>query len=428
MRKQGEGAFFRVPADRTLPLKYWQATIELPSTDGGRRRKVLRSKDQRELVKKVEQAKKDFLIRGDLHTDDITVTKWFTYWFENIVKKERRPNTITGYKSVIFGHVIPTIGQVKLEKLTAVHIRKVEDTMLTNGMSPTYALNAHAVMRRGLEIALREGRVGRNVAKLMDPPRKSRVDQNAFEIDEAVAVLNHVQHDRILGVRWAVAMLTGARRGEVIGLERDRVTDDTLDLSWQLQRIIWAHGCGAPTAKWDDTGRDKHPCNRKRGTDCPDRKLEMPNDFDYRHIDGGLYWTRPKSSAGWRIIPLVPPLRGWLEGHMAGSPENPWGLVFTTPDRHGNPRPIDPDQDTRQWKTVLAETGIQKDVVLHGLRHTAVDLLYAAEVDEDLIPMIVGHSTRAMSRSYKTQSKAQQARIRGALTQLSALVSGKTGE
>jgi integrase len=423
MRKQGEGAFFRVPADRTLPLKYWQATLELPSTDGGRRRKFIRAKDQRDLVKKVEQAKKDFLVRGDLHTGDMTVTQWFTYWFTEVVVKNNRPKTVAGYKSVVFGHIIPTIGAVKLEKLTPAHVRKVTDAMLAGGAASTYALNAHRIMSRSLEIALREGRVGRNVAKLMDAPRKSRADQEAFEIDEAIRVLDYVQHDNILGVRWAVAMLTGARRGEVIGLERDRVTDDTLDLSWQLQRIVWAHGCGAPTGKREDTGRDLYPCNRKRGTDCPTRKLDVPLDYDHRHIDGGLYWTRPKSHAGWRIIPLVSPLRGWLEGHMATTPENPWGLVFTTPDKDGNPRPIDPDQDTARWKTVLAETGIEKDVVLHGLRHTAVDLLYAAGVDEDLIPMIVGHSTRAMSRSYKTQSKAQQARIRGALEQMSALVS-----
>jgi integrase len=145
----------------------------------------------------------------------------------------------------------------------------------------------------------------------------------------------------------------------------------------------------------------------------------MPADYDYRHIDGGLYWTRPKSSAGWRILPLVDPLRSILEFHIASRPDNPWGLVFTRADN----RPIDPDQDTRLWRTVLEATGIDKDVPLHGLRHTAVDLLYEAGVDEDLIPMIVGHSDRAMSRAYKTRSATQRRRIQSALEQMSALVS-----
>jgi len=421
VRKQGEGAFFRVPADRSLPLKYWQASIELPSTDGSRRRKVLRSKDQRELVKKVEKAKRDFLVRGDLHTGDMTVAQWFTYWFNEVVKKTGRPATIRGYRSVIFGHVIPTIGTVKLEKLTPNHIRKVEDKMIAGGAASTYALNAHRIMSRGLEIALREGRVGRNVAKLMDAPRKSKNEQEAFEVDEAIQVLAHISHDPVMGARWATGLLTGARRGEVIGLEHDRVGDD-LDLSWQLQRITWAHGCGDPIGRTDD-GKDIYRCGRKRGTDCPDQKLDIPVDYDYRNITGGLYWTRPKSNAGWRILPLVDPLRSIIEFHIASRPANPWGLVFTREDN----RPIDPDQDTRRWKTVLEETGIDKDVVLHGLRHTAVDLLYEAKVPEDLIPMIVGHSDRAMSRSYKTRSAMHRKRIREALEQMSALVSSPGG-
>jgi integrase len=417
MRKPGEGAFFRVPADRDLPLKYWQATIELPSTDGGRRRKFIRAKDQRVLVKKVEQAKNDFLVRGDLHTGDWTVREWFTYWLNEVVSKTRRPKTVAGYRSVVSNHIIPTIGGVKLEKLTPAHIRKVEDAMIAGGATSTYALNAHAIMSRGLEIALREGRVGRNVAKLMDAPRKSRNEQEAFEVSEAIQVIDHMSSDPVMGVRWITGLLTGARRGEVIGLEIDRVGDD-LDLSWQLQRIVWAHGCGNPIGTWPETGRDRHRCNRKRGTDCPDRKLDIPVDYDFRHIEGGLYWTRPKSNSGWRILPLVDPLRSYIEFHIATRPENQWGLVFTREDN----RPIDPDQDTARWKTVLEATGIEKDVVLHGLRHTAVDLLYEAKVDEDLIPLIVGHSDRAMSRAYKTRSLAQRKRIQLALEQMSALV------
>lgn len=421
MRKQGEGAFFRVPADRTLPLKYWQATIELPSTDGSRRRKVLRSKDQRELAKKMEQAKKDLLIRGDLHTGDWTVRQWFTYWYNEVVVKTSRPKTAAGYKSVIFNHIIPTIGTVKLEKLTAMHIRKVTDKMIAEGAASTYALNAHRIMSRSLEIALREGRVGRNVAKLMDAPRKTRKEQQAFEVEEAIQVLAHVSHDPVMGARWATGLLTGARRGEVIGLERDRIGEN-IDLSWQLQRIIWAHGCGQPNGKWDN-GADKYPCGVKRGTDCPDRRLDIPADYEYRHVEGGLYLTRPKSNSGWRVLPSFEPLRSILELHVASRPDNPWGLVFTREDN----RPIDPDQDTKRWRTVLAETGIQKDVVLHGLRHTAADLLYEAGVPEDLIPLILGHSDRITSRSYQTRSKAQRARVLEALEQMAALVSSPTG-
>lgn len=416
--------FFRVPADTTQPLKYYQAWLELPPHAGKRRRVPVRSKNPTELMAKLDQKKQDLRERGDLYTNDMTVQAWFTYWYDNVVTKENRPATIRGYRSVIFGWVIPTIGTIRLEKLTANHLRQVQDAMLAAGKSSTYAKNAHAIMRRSLEIALREGRVGRNVAKLMDAPRKARNDQQAFELDEVLKVLEHISTDDVFGPRWATALLTGARRGEVIGLERDRVGEN-LDLSWQLQRIIWTHGCGVPIGKWPETGRDMYPCEQKTGHSCPQRRLDIPADYEYRQIDGGLYWTRPKSSAGWRIIPLVEPLRSILERHLDRPPDNPWGLVFTWTNDKGVQRPIDPDADTRLWRRVLAETGIDRDVPLHGLRHTAVDLLYEADVPEDLIPLIVGHSDRAMSRSYKTRSKAQQERIRRALEQVSALLAPK---
>lgn len=415
--------FLRYPKDTDKPLKYYYVWLELPTHAGDRRRIPIRSKDPSELMVKLEQKKADLRERGDLYTNDMTVQAWFTYWFDNVVKKENRPATIRGYSSVIFGHIIPSIGTIRLEKLTANHIRQVEQKMIADGLASTYALNAHRIMSRSLEIALREGRVGRNVAKLMDAPRRSRNDQQAFELDEVVSVLGHISTDDLMGARWATALLTGARRGEVIGLERSRVGDD-LDLSWQLQRIIWTHGCGDPVGKWPN-GRTKYPCDNWNANNCPQRRLDLPADYEYRHIDGGLYWTRPKSNAGWRILPLVDPLRSILERHMAAHPDNPWGLVFTWTNEKNEIRPIDPDQDTRLWRTVLAATGIDKDVPLHGLRHTAVDLLYEAGVDEDLIPLIVGHSDRAMSRSYKTRSKAQQARIRGALEQMSALLTPK---
>lgn len=408
---------FRVPKDPDKPFKYYQVWLELPAYAGDRRRIPIRSKNPTDLMEKLEQKKRDLRERGDLYTNDMTVQAWFTYWFDNVVAKESRPSTVRGYRSVIFGHIIPSMGAIKLEKLTSNHIRDMEKKMIAAGLKSTYALNAHAIMSSGLEDAVRENRVGRNVAKLMKKPRKSRNDQEAFEVEETVQVLAHVSRDTVMGARWATGLLTGARRGEVIGLERGRIGDN-LDLSWQLQRITWSHGCGNPVGKWENTKRDRYRCGERVANNCPDRKLVLPEDYEFRNITGGLYWTRPKSDSGWRIIPLVDPLRSILEFHVASRPENPWGLVFTREDN----RPIDPDQDTRRWRTVLEATGIDKDVVLHGLRHTTVDLLYAARVDEDLIPMIVGHSDRAMSRAYKTRSRAQLNRIRAALEQVSELL------
>jgi integrase len=393
MRGKGEGAIFRVPKDRKQPLKYWQASVELPSHDGTRRRVILRKKNKTELIELMEEKKKELRARGDLPTKSQTTQQWFTYWLEQIVVKEVRPKTVGGYRSVVNGHIIPTIGSVKLDKVTPAHIRRVHDRIIEKGLSSTYALNAHRVMSASFEIALREGRIGRNPAKLTTAPRKAVAALDVLDLAEGMQVLEHVAKDPLMGARWATALLTGARRGEVLGLERDRVTD-VLDLSWQLQRLAVTDKIGVP---------------------------DVPADFEYRHLTGGLYLTRPKSSAGWRIVPLVEPLKSILNRYLDATEPNHYGLVFTT-----NGNPIDPDQDTANWRRVLKTTGIQKDVRLHDLRHTAVDMLYLAGVPEDLIMEIVGHSTRAVTRGYK--ARANRERLTAAMEQMSALFTRPDGE
>jgi integrase len=140
----------------------------------------------------------------------------------------------------------------------------------------------------------------------------------------------------------------------------------------------------------------------------------VPADFERRHLTGGLWLTRPKSKAGWRVVPLVDPLKSVLERHIASSPENEWGLLFCRPTL-----PYDPDQVSKEWRAVLARAGIEKNVRLHDLRHTAVDLLLMAGVPEDVVMEIVGHSTRATTRAYKSRNSP---RLRAAMEDLSALL------
>jgi integrase len=246
------------------------------------------------------------------------------------------------------------------------------------------------VLSTALKDAERDGLIPRNPATLIDAPRKSHRDLEALSLDEAKAVTRLVLQSfaetgkyRPEPARWATYLLTGARRGEILGLEIDRVTD-TIEFSWQLQRI------------------------KDIST--------VPADYEYRPIANGMYWTRPKSSAGWRVIPLVEPLRSILETHIAMSPENKYGLVFAT----DKGLPIDPDTETDLWATALEKSGItSKKVRLHDLRHSTVDLLYAAGVPEDLISEIIGHSERMVTRGYKSRNLERR---EAAMQQLSTLL------
>jgi integrase len=409
-RGKGEGALFKDARG------YWTATVELPQRDGKRRRKTVRARDKEAAKRMLLALHKDLMDNGDLPTTDQTVAQWFDYWFKKIAQPEVRPKTAEGYRTITYNHIIPTIGNIRLSKVSARSLRTVTDRITSpvhsagegkplRALSPTYALQVHRVMSIALEAAVREKRITSNPAKSMNAPRKALMTIDALTLQEGVDAIRTFRQDGEYGARWATALLTGARRGEVLGLEIDRV-GESLDLSWQLQRMLFEHGC----ATRDD---GKHSCRWTRGAECPERKITAPADYEYRSIGGGLYLTRPKSRSGWRVIPLVDPLRTILAQHIEANPPIN-GLVFT---RGG--KPVDPDYDTKLWKKWMEANMPGRDVKLHGLRHTTADLLYLAGVPEDLITEILGHSTRAMSRAYK--SKGNDLRLRQAMASMSAM-------
>lgn len=389
MRGKGESSVFK---DKRTGL--WTAVIELPPHDGKRRRKFIRRKLKKDLLLVLDEEKTNLKLRGDLVTKGITVGAFLEYWVEQVAAKEVRPNTLDGYRRSIKNHITPVIGHLQLSKLSGPQIGRVHDHILGKGLSSTTALLAHRIMSAAFKTATREKRITFNPANDINAPRKAVAPQEALDVEEAVQLLRHLSGDDKWGARFATSLLTGARRGEVLGIELNRVTDD-LDLSWQLQRL---------------------PITKRTG------KPDVPADFEYRHLTGGLYLTRPKSSAGWRIFPLVDPLRSILLDHIDKSEPNPYGLLFTN-----NGEPIDPDKDSKVWRKVLTAAGIEKPVVLHGLRHTAVDLLFLAGVPEDLIMAIVGHSTRTTTRAYLTRGSANRLRLEAGLRQFSELLTDPSG-
>lgn len=390
VRGKGEGAVYK----RGDGL--WCISIELPpGLDGKRRRKVIARKDKAAVIVEMRKQQKELAKHGNLATSSTTLEKWMVHWVDDIAPLKIRPKTLAGYRTVVNGYIIPLLGKKRLEKLTAADVRKLHAVMQSTPKDPTlrgkadlppdtvmlsstYALLAHNALAAALKVALRDGKIAANPCDLVDRPRARNAGQKALDVDEAIRLLQHLA-TRADGPLWACYLLTGARRGEILGLEADRVTDQ-LDLSWQLQRI----------------------------TDI----TKAPADWEYRELGGTLYLTRPKSRAGWRVIPLVEPLRSILALQVGDQRD---GLVFT---RQG--RPWDPDRASKEWNAVLAEAGLPSDVVLHGARHTTVDLLYEAGVPEAVISEIVGHSSRSTTRGYRSRGNSKQ--LAAAMDKMSKLL------
>lgn len=418
-RVNGDGSVYFRASD-----KRWCATLSLASPAGKPRRvtRTVPATGTKTQQIAAAEAKLVELIRmrnndGDIQTSALTVGTWARKWLEDISGKEVRPKTTASYRTTITQYIIPSIGRVQLKKLAPEDVRVMLKFVTDKGLSSRSAALTYQVLSLILDAAFREGKVTRNVAKVVNRPRTKKAELTILTAAHGIKVLETVASDR-LGSRWAAALFTGARQGEVIGLEWDRVDflNETIDMSWQLQRLSWEHGCGE-TGELTDEGKPVHACGRKRGAECRKRKLTAPEDWEHRHVQGGLWLSRPKSKAGWRIITLVEPLLSILERRRAASilEPNPFGFVWTQPSG----APLDPSPDNREWHAVLERAGAP-DARLHDARHTTVDLLYEAGVAEALIQEIVGHSVVSVTRGYR--SRGNQAQMAKALTQMSALL------
>ena len=52
-----------------------------------------------------------------------TFGDWLTYWLQNVVGPNLRPTTLNGYTNIIRKHIIPALGSIELQKLSAADIR-----------------------------------------------------------------------------------------------------------------------------------------------------------------------------------------------------------------------------------------------------------------------------------------------------------------
>jgi integrase len=101
-------------------------------------------------------------------------------------------------------------------------------------------------------------------------------------------------------------------------------------------------------------------------------------------------WTRPKTRAGTRLIPLVPALVDILRQLDRDGP-----LVF-----HLDGKPISQEVDQRAWKDLLIAANVPH-APQHSIRHSTATLLLEAGVDAHIVQSVIGHSDILTTHGYQ---------------------------
>jgi integrase len=224
-RANGEGTVYQRKDGR------WVASIVLE--DG--KRKSIYCKTQREAVKEVRQANlaKD---QGTLITaTDQTLGEFLTAWLRDTVQHNVRPRTYIGYRELVELHIVPMLGNVKLQKLTPQQLQKLYNQKREEGYAPQTVKNIHRVLHRALNDALRWNLVARNICDLVDTPRVPKSEMQALTGEQAQQFLAAAKDDPFEAL-YVLALTTGMRRGELLGLKWDDI--DFTHGRLQVQRSI----------------------------------------------------------------------------------------------------------------------------------------------------------------------------------------------
>jgi integrase len=281
--------------------------------------------------------------RGVRHTPRrLTVGAWLDQWLE---EKRAGDRTLEAYRTRVELYLKPTLGRIKLADLTPADVRRAMRELermpgeRVDRLSAGSIKSVHVTLSASLTDAWRDGHIGVNVARLASVPRSATYIEppTQTELDRILEELEpHTLYPLFLTLRW-----TGARLGEILGLERR-----FLDLE---ARTLTIH---------------RQPRGRALKTRTSRRTLVIPQSVADE-------------------LARVP--------HRLGS-----DLVFTT----ANGRPIDPRWILTVFDHALEASGARpsehadlRKYRPHDLRHAFATMLLEAAVPPATVAAWLGHAS-----------------------------------
>jgi integrase len=258
-------------------------------------------------------------------------------------------------------------GSDLLTELSNTDLDKLINDLMAGGIVPAknrrrraWQLSSVQLMLRHITAMLdfyeRQGKLVRNVAKLVDLPDGRARRYNTFNEDEVRKFLDWAAEDRREHI-WHLA-LSGLRRGEICGL------------------------------RWDDV-------DLKAGT------LTVDDDHNRVTVMGGVEDGDTKTETAQRTLPLTPTLKAVLRAAKVRQAEEKLkagqlykSLDYVAASEFGEP--YFPNSLSKGWTRVCKRAGV-KVIRLHDARHTCGTLMALQNVPPVVIAAWLGHSNPAFT-------------------------------
>jgi len=333
----------------------WRAHYRAPS--GAQRNKTFdRKVDAERFLAGVEHSK----IVGsyvDPMLARVTVGEWAARWLAG--QAHVKPSTHQRYAGILRNQVLP---RWESTKLSSVSHAEVQDwvTSLSRSHSPATVQKVHRVLSLILDLAVKDGRLARNVAQGVNLPPVTKHEHrylNHDQVDDLAQATGypadpskHSSYDTRNNEMYRLVVLflayTGVRFGEMAALRVAR-----LDLA--RHRAVVAESVTPVQGQ-------------------------------------GLVWGTPKTHQR-RDVPIPPFLSAELAVLIRD--KEPDDLVFGG-IRNGQPLRVSTFRGS--FSVAAAAIGVP-DLHPHQLRHTAASLAIASGADVKVVQQMLGHASAAMT-------------------------------
>ena len=296
---------------------------------------------------------------------NLTVERYLASWLADSVKGTVSRATYDGYRRDVHHHIIPDLGRRKLKELTPGDIRRLYRKMAESGLKDRSIEYVHTTLRKSLKAAVVDRLINHNPTDGVKPlktPTGAAIESKALNPNQVKALLETASESRLEAL-YMVAIYTGLRRGELLGL------------------------------KWTDA-------DLNAGTLSVRRSLDVDGTF-----------KTPKNRAAKRTLKLTPRAVDALKTHkmrqnaerlQAGSRWQDHNLVF--PNTLGNPMNAG-NLYRREFQPRLEKAGLAGEgFTIHSLRHTFATTLAEKGVHPSTAQKMLGHSDIRMTLAIYTHA------------------------
>lgn len=288
-----------------------------------------------------------------LENNKMTLGVFIENWLEGKIKKDNlSPTTIDGYRNIIFNHIIPTIGDLKLQEIKPYNIQKYIN-LKCEELSPKTLNNHKRVLTSALIHAVDMDIIEKNPILKVKFPREKKQEIKPYDLEETSILLDKIQKNKTLSVPVTLSIMLGLRRGECLGL------------------------------RWSDI-------------DFENNKINIRQNLEY--VKGKHYFKDTKTINSQRTLSAPKSLMDYLREHnkwqkemllrSGGSWINEYNLVCT---RSSDGKVLVPHSLSTMFSYFLKTNGM-RHIRFHDLRHTNATLMLTFGTNSKVAMQRLGHS------------------------------------